>query len=247
MTPFDGLDIPDFLNRRKRKEIAMPVTAKIEHAKGATLPDLTKEQPGTVSNGPSREDFLFMVGREIDHRNKVKEERAKHKRFRQFCSNQGVNLKAMDIAIAEREREDGTTLDNLKDQKRYFEFLGLPLGHQFSFFDAPTSAATAPDILKKAHDEGYELGLMGKAPDDQKYPPITPEGQEHMRGWNDAQSIHLAKFKTLEDGMTEVERAAKKAAEDKAKKKAERAAKKAQKNGADPDAGEGEGQAATAH
>lgn len=208
----------------------MPVTAKIEHLPtGAKLPDLTKA--GADSNGPDRDEFLFMVGQLAKADADVKAARDARKKLRQHFSNRGVNLAMMDAAIEEADKEDGTTLSNLRDMKRYFEFLGLPIGYQFSFLDQPPAAANgnAGSDEARAFAEGRERGIRGLNPDEDKWLPVTPEGQAHLAGWNEGQAVNLAKFRDLHDGMTMAEKqaAADKAAKD--KKKAERAAKAVKK------------------
>ena len=206
----------------------MPRTATIE-PKSNILPDLTVDQSG--HNGPGREDFLFFVGRLAAADKSVKDAKAARKKLRQFFQNQGVNLKAMDAAIAEREKEDGTTISNLRDLKRYCEYLSLPIGKQIDLFDMPPAASNA-DAEKIAFEEGRELGIKGLDPDTQKWLPTTPEGQAHQSGWADGQSVLLSKLKSLSDGMDEAERAAEAAKAEKKRKKAERAAKKAAKSAA---------------
>lgn len=202
----------------------MPRTAQIDH-KSDIHPDLTQEQPG--HNGPSREDFLFFVGRLAAADKEVKEMKDRRKKLRQFFQNQGVNLSMMDAAIAEREKEDGTTISNLADLKRYFNYLGLPIGKQFDLFEAP--AAADQKLEEAAYEEGRELGIKGLNADDQKWLPTSPEGQAHQKGWADGQAVLLSKLKGLSDGMDEAEKAAAAAKAEKEKKKAARAAKKAAK------------------
>jgi ribosome modulation factor len=83
--------------------------------------------------------------------------------------------------------------------------------------------------LERARDEGFELGVGGKSPDEQKYQPVTPEGQAHLEGWNAGQDVHKAKFLELnaEQAEREATQAREKAEADakKAKKAEEKAAK----------------------
>jgi hypothetical protein len=204
----------------------MPRTAKIEHQSNV-LPDLTA--PQQTSNGPGKEDFLFFVGRLAAADKAVKTAKDARKKLRQFFQNQGVNLQMMDAAIAEREKEDGTTISNLRELKRYCEYLSLPIGKQFDLFDAPVTSG-AIDYEQQAFEEGRELGIKGLNADDQKWLPTTPEGQAHQKGWADGQAVLLGKLKSLEDGMSEAERAAEAVKAAKEKKKADRAAKKAAKS-----------------
>lgn len=211
----------------------MPRTAQIDH-KSNKIPDLTQPENGGF-NGPSREDFLFFSGRLAAADKDIKEAKDRRKKLRQFFANQGVNLAMMDEALAERSREDGTTISNMRELKRYYGYLGLPIGKQLDIFDQPAGNAVA--VEEQAYEEGKELGIKGMNPDDQKWLPTTPEGQAHQRGWNDGQAVLLAKIQTLSDGLQEVENAEAAAKAEKEKKKAARAAKKAAKS-ADADDGE---------
>lgn len=199
----------------------MPKTASIERPERKTHPDLSVV-PAAAVNGPDRDEFLFMVGQIERVDEAVAKEKDARKKLRQHFKNRGVNLAMMDMAIAEKDREDDTTLDNMRDLKRYYEFLNLPVGFQFALFDTPQTGA-APDIMAKAFAEGREAGVMGRNTDDQKYPPMTPEGQEHFNGWTEGQAVLAGKMKVLETGMTldEQERQAK------AAKKAAKAAETA--------------------
>ena len=208
----------------------MPVTAKIEHLPtGARLPDLTNA--GADSNGPGLDEFLFMVGQLAKAEADVKTTRNARKKLRQHFINRGVNLAMMQAAIEELDKEEGTTLSNLRDLKRYLEFLGLPIGYQLLLVDQPQAAANgnAGSDEARAFAEGRNRGIRGLNPDEDKWLPVTPEGQAHLAGWNEGQAVNLAKFRDLHDGMTMAEKqaAADKAAKD--KKKAERAAKAVKK------------------
>lgn len=192
----------------------MPRTATIEKTKGKTLPDQTAPIAG-ATNGPDREEALFMMGQFLASKAKIKEARNADTRLRNQAKLRGFDLEQFDRAIAEREREDGTTLDNLLTFKRYCMFLGLPIGSQLELLANPASNGhSQEDINERAHDDGYELGLMGKNADEQAYPPMTPEGQEHMRGWHAGQEVLLEKFKDLNAKMeaADVAAAAKKKA-----------------------------------
>lgn len=186
----------------------MARTAKIEpdKRKEKPLPDLSA---GTQSNEPTRDDALFMMGQFIAAKDKIKEAQRLNKRIRQRAKNMGFNLTEFDRAIVERERQDTTTLDNLRDFKKYCEFFDLPIGYQFDLLDKPKAAKNG-DVEARAERDGYERGIMGKSPDDQAYPPMTPEGQAHMKGWHSGQKVNLDKFVKLNEEFA-AEEAAKKA------------------------------------
>ena len=154
----------------------------------------------TIGNGPTRDDLLFFMGQFRSADAKIAEAKAIRKRFRSRAKLLGIDLQQFDLAIHQFDLEDDTTLDQLKTFKRYCEMLELPIGSQMQLFDTPNSEAPSQEgLLKKAYQSGYDNGLLGKNPDEQAYPPMTPEGQEHLKGWNDAQNVLLSKLKTLDD------------------------------------------------
>lgn len=154
----------------------------------------------TIGNGPTRDDLLFFMGQFRSADAKIAEAKAIRKRIRSHAKLLGIDLQQFDLAIHQFDLEDDTTLDQLKTFKRYCEMLELPIGSQMQLFDTPNSEAPSQEgLLKKAYQQGYDNGLLGKNPDEQAYPPMTPEGQEHLKGWNDAQAVLLSKLKVLDE------------------------------------------------
>ncbi len=213
----------------------MVATARIQQPKGKSkpLPDLSGGG-SEAHNGPDREEFLFMIGQIGKANDVIKVARKQLKTMRSQAKLRGFELEQMDRAIEERERDDNTTVEGLKVFKRYCEFLNLPIGSQITLFDTPKSNSVSQEsILKRAHDAGYERGVKGDFPDNQAYPPATPEGVAHGEGWTAGQKVNAEKFIKLNEDIQSADKA-----------RAERAAKKAAKNGdGDDDAGdEGEGE-----
>lgn len=223
----------------------MPELARIpDVTEGATIhADQTPK-----SNGPDKASYLFMVGEEERLEAEVKAAQKKLKTHRQFMTNRGVDLEESKNALAERERRDKTTIQKLRKRCTYMEYLGLPIARQIKLFDEPDSepapAHSQKSLIDRARDEGFELGVAGKNPDEQKYPSITPEGQAHLTGWNEGQDVHKAKFlemneeKAREDAAAAKEKADKDAA--KAKKAEDKAAKAGRKVAPSDDEGDGE-------
>lgn len=237
MTTLDMPPMPEFLRRKRnqQQEPTLPRTARLKEHEGRTLPDLTAPKQEAASNGPDRDEFLFSIGHQKKLQQAIDDARAVLKKFRSHLKIRGFNLAMMDMAIDEQEREDGTTISNMRDLKRYYEFMGLPIGHQFTLFDAPQAANANGDLMAKAFTEGRERGVKGEFPDEQKWLPVTPEGQEHQRGWAEGQAVHLAKFKSLTDALAEADKAAEAKAAKRAAKKAKAAAE-----AEEPDEEEGE-------
>lgn len=215
------LELPDFLNRSKwRAQVAR--TAKIEEpaAKSSPLPDLSAS-----ANGPSREDLLFFVGQFKSVDEKIAETKTMRKKIRQQATLRGIKLDVLDRVIDEMAREDSTTLENLRDFQTYSKLLMVPIGFQMQLFDSPSQPGPSVEALNaRAKREGYELGIQGLNPDEQKWLPMSPEGQAHVAGWNDGQQVLRDKFVKLNADMAAAE--------------AEKAKKKAKKDQADADAGE---------
>ena len=199
----------------------MAKRAKTGQHKTTVHPDLTKTASGAATpeqatNGPTRADFLFFVGQVAAIDRKVEEVQKERRALRSQMKLRGFNLAQFAAALAERDRNDNTTISNLKDFARYCTYLELPIGSQMQLFDAPNSGATFSQeaVMKRARARGYELGIQGLNADTQAYPPMTPEGQEHMAGWDEAQKEYRDRILDLKKVREEEEmaRAAKRAA-----------------------------------
>jgi len=225
----------------------MPRTASLKDHEGQTHPDLTA--PRTIgANRPDAEATMFAIAQLKKKQKEVEEVRLGLKRLRSALKLQGHTLDALDWGLSMEAQEDNTSEDQLRERIRVARFMNLPIGSQVFFFDEegkPAADAAATDtVMAKAYEDGRRRGLAGDNPDEQAYPPMTAEGQEHMRGWHDGQAILARNLKPLEDAIAgvakvEADKAAKKAA------KAEKAVKAAE-NGATADAGDSEAEADTA-
>lgn len=202
----------------------MPVTAKIpDPTEGAAIhPDLAAG--GVGHNGPpgmTQDMFLFYLGQIAKAAAAKKEAALALKKIRSRAEVDGVRLMVLDRAVKEMDQDPETTRSELETLQQYCGFMGLPItwqvvpvGTQGSLFGDGSQEV----LLTRAFEEGRGLGLMGKNPDEQKYLPISPEGQEHMRGWNEGQDVLLSKLKTLDEPLPEKPKKAKKAKETKAAK-----------------------------
>jgi ribosome modulation factor len=185
------------------------------------------------SNGPDRDEFLFLMGQNDKADEDVKVANAQKKKIRQHIMNRGVDLEMADQARKERDKKDNTTVLKLQKFAQYAKFFGLPVGSHIKLFDGPASAAEAVaaenTLLEKAYDEGRELGIRGKSPDEQKWLPTTPEGQEHLRGWNDGQDVLKQKLLAMNSEIADGEASKASQLAQKEKAKADKAAAKAAK------------------
>lgn len=185
-------------------------------------------------NGPTRDDILFFAGLFAKDQAAIKAAQKARKATRQRAQLFGIKVEILDEVMREAEKEDDTTHERLSTFKQYAEFMGLPIGSQLTLFDAGGSTASSAreTLLDKAEREGRELGVMGKNTDEQKYPPMTDEGQAHLRGWHEGQKVQVEKF------LKHNEEVAAAAAAEEAKKN-KRKAKSAEPE-ADDEAGEEE-------
>lgn len=230
---------PTRLNFNTEKEINQMVeTARIERnpKRDTPLPDLTAGK--IESNGPGKEDTLFAVSQLKRMETEKVALTLKHKRIRTGLKLQGHVLKDIEHNIAEEKLQDGTSLATMKNRARIAQFMGLPIGSQVSFVDILSGKApTQEEIYQKAYDEGYRRGVGDGFPDEQAYPPMTQEGEHHVRGFNAGKAVNNARFLELNKLVDDAE--------------AERARKLAAKNGGAGDDegsdGEGEDQPASTH
>jgi len=205
----------------------VPKTASLQGPKpGRIKPDLS-QQPKIGDNKPDKEEILFFVGRMEAVDAEIKEKRDARKHLRQAAKGRGITLKMLDMAIALQDQDADATLENMRDFKSYLEAMDIPMGSQFDLFDGPGAAVrgTPEALLDKAYQSGRRLGIKGLNPDSDAYPPMTEEGQAHMKGWHDGQAVNHTKFLHLNEQLA-AERAAAEA-------------KKAAKAGNDADEDEG--------
>lgn len=200
-------------------------TATLSKPKGKTLPDLkAPPAPLPAGNGPDNDEILFSIGQIETKLDIIEKAKSELKKFRQHLKLRGFNLAMLDMAIAEKDKEDGTTTSNLVDFQRYCQALNLPVGFQFSLFDRPQTSQSVADLMTRAFGEGRERGIRGQQPDDQKWLPMSDEGREHQRGWAEGQKVLTDKFEALNVSYQEAE----KEREAKAAKAARKAAKAAE-------------------
>ena len=203
-------------------------------------PDLTGGTGRMGDNKPGKEDMIFAIGQMDAADATVKEANSARKKVRQHFKNRGFNLDMLDRARDERDKNDGTTLENLKEFKQYCEWLDLPTGFQIGLFDGNASASAKADLTEAAYQDGFARGLLAADPDSQKWLPNSPEGQAHLRGWNDGQKVLKDKFEEMnasiaEENKTPEQKATEKAAakEQKEKDKRDKAAERAKEREAE--------------
>lgn len=156
----------------------------------------------------TREDFLFFKGQFERDQAALKDAQTQRKKTRQRAKLLGIDVETMDMALALTNENDDTSLNRFQTLARYTQYLNLPIGSQLSFL-VDGDGAVSEDDYQKANREGFELGIQGKDPDDQAYPPLSPLGNEHRVGWNDGQRELKARFTALNEEQPEPERAPK--------------------------------------
>lgn len=189
--------------------------------------DQTKTQPPPrvvtpQDNGPSDDVILVFAGQLLEVRADMVALRKVEKKIKQRMINAGISVGEMNEAIKLTELGPDAVADRFKKLLRYSKALGAPIGTQLSFFTEPGAKTESfEDQLKKAFDWGRTLSLLGKGPDEQMYPPNTPLGQEHLKGWQDGQQVRYAELtRNSEEEAARVQKIADDKAA-KAKKKAD--------------------------
>lgn len=132
----------------------------------------------------TRETFLESV-QEMNAANskleKVKEER---KALRKMIKARGIELGILDATIKMSEWGRGEVRAKFDTERKYAEWLGLPLGHQPDMF-----ADLTDDEISETewHAKGKTAGLAGRDP----IPPEECPGEMHahfMAGWHEGQT-----------------------------------------------------------
>jgi hypothetical protein len=195
----------------------MVQTARIvdPESKSRPLPDLSAE----LSNAPSREETLFAAGQLKSMNAEKAALTKKHKGIRNGLRLQGHVLKDIEHNIEIEKQLDDTELKTLKNRARIAQFMGLPIGKQVSFVDILSGdAPSQDDLMQLAYDKGYKFGLQGDFPDEQAFPPMTQEGENHRRGWDAGQKVLQEKFISLNETIknSELSKAVKKKKDDEA-------------------------------
>jgi hypothetical protein len=142
---------------------------------------------GPGHNGASRDDLLFFRGRMRKDEEDLQAAKKQRKKTRQRAELAGIELEVLDMARQLEDEDSNTTLRRMQTLQRYTEFLGLAIGTQLSFLTGADARQPQEDEYEHAYRDGRDRGLEGLPPDDQAYPPLSPLGIEHMKGWNEGQ------------------------------------------------------------
>lgn len=178
----------------------MPKTASIPTPSPDRIkPDLTQAKTG--DNGPDKADTLFFVGQFKLADARLAEARTARKKIRQAAKLRGHTIQQLEEAMRIVEEDDDTELKRQQAKKTYLQHMDHPMGMivQLNLFGSPDAGngQAAGGVSEKAYKRGFQLGVMALDPDDQAYPPMTPEGQEHMKGWHDGQKVNTDKLLSL--------------------------------------------------
>lgn len=172
---------------------------------------LKDETPKEVagSNAADAETVLLFVGQYKKQMDKVAAEKKIAGKIKKLAINSGIVWKDLELVLKYAELEPETVLDNWTRQKKYAEFLGLPIGKQLALFEVPTSSImSSSERGVVAFNAGRALGIMGQNPDTQAFPVDNEHHQRHMEGWHDGQKVLLNRIGTIDialnaDGMSQ--------------------------------------------
>ncbi|MFT3987208.1 hypothetical protein [Aestuariivirga sp.] len=194
------------------------------------LPDQTQE-PLRNDDAPDGETILFFAGQIRQKQALVKLAQKALSRTRKQALNSGLVMKELLEVMADADMEPEAVAAKYARRKAYSEALAVPIGKQFSLFDAPPRGGipTFKERGEKAYQDGLARGIMGENPDDQAYGAGHEHHTSHNEGWRAGQDKLLEKIGWLDAQ----EAAAEQAKADKAK------AKTKQRDDGDDDSGDG--------
>lgn len=165
------------------------------------LPDKSaKEVKG--SNTVDADTLLVYLGQIQQEEAKVKLAKQRLNKVWKLAINAGIVRKDLELVLKFADMDPDTVLGTIARIKDYAQWLEIPIGKQLSLFEIPNSSILSSDELaERAYRAGYVLGVQGKNPDDQAYPPLTDLGQRHLEGWGAGQRVHLERIKPIEIAM----------------------------------------------
>lgn len=152
------------------------------------------QSESTSTNGASKEDFLFFKGLFENIAGDLRDVKGRRKQARARAESVGLNVDMLDRVIKDQDNGGEVTLDELREYKRYAEWLDMPVGTQLSFLDSPKRRKQKEDDREKAARVGYSHGLAGAARDEQAYPPLTEIGMAYADAYDRGQDELKERF-----------------------------------------------------
>lgn len=149
----------------------------------------------TVGNNGVTEDVLLSVVREqAKIEGQIAELSEKKKGLRKKLKAQGVTLSDFDVMydIMIKGGSD-EYMERLRARRDLFRTVNLPVGHQFDFLEEIEQKS-----VEAAFAQGYQAFVRGDWEEDVPYEPGSPEGQEWIKGYREAQEKAAAGWKKLE-------------------------------------------------
>lgn len=165
---------------------------------------LKDETPKPVkgSNTVDADTLLVYLGQIQQEEAKVKLAKQRLNKVWKLAINAGIVRKDLELVLKFADMDPDTVLGTIARIKDYAQWLEIPIGNQLSLFEIPSSSILSSDELgERAYRAGYVLGVQGKFPDEQAYPPLTDLGQRHTEGWNAGQKVHLERIQPINIAM----------------------------------------------
>lgn len=154
------------------------------------------------SNGVDAETLLVYLGQIQQEEVKVKLAKQRLNKVWKLAINAGIVRKDLELVLKFADMDPDTVLSTISRIKSYAQWLEVPIGSQLSLFEIPNSTILSQDELaQRAYRAGYVLGVQGKNPDDEAYPPLTDLGQKHLEGWHAGQKVHLDRIQPITIAM----------------------------------------------
>lgn len=154
------------------------------------------------SNTVDADTLLVYLGQIQKEEIAVKLAKQRLNKVWKLAINAGIVRKDLELVLKFADMDPDTVLGTIARIKDYAQWLEVPIGKQLSLFEIPNSSILSSDELaERAYRAGYVLGVQGKNPDEEAYPPISDFGQKHMEGWHAGQKVHLERIQPITIAM----------------------------------------------
>lgn len=145
---------------------------------------MTTEQTNSVDESM----MSYLLRQQIEKDEACRKAREDRKNFRSRIKGYGIKLKNFDVVYSlfkANDDENGDFVEDLREQRRLMRLANLPVGYQFTLF-GDTEKPMQPKV--GASNRGARSFIDGKEESDNPHPANSPEGQEWLDGFRDAET-----------------------------------------------------------
>lgn len=123
--------------------------------------------------------------------------KAKLKAASKVAEDDGVSIKAMDMALKLSAEDPNEVIRRENDIRQYLVFMRSKVGEQMTLIPEVPDTSKMSDTQReqKWEDEGFQAGLLAKNRDTCPHQPESPGFQAWMRGYEQGQERNLSGIK----------------------------------------------------